>query len=61
MTRRGVDCSGFVGCDDARSFRFAAARETKQQALLARKLIKTSCCRGDLVFSKRVPEQMVCM
>ncbi len=41
MTRRGVDCSGFV--------------------VVARKLIKTSCCLVTWSFSKRVPDKMVCM
>lgn len=62
MTRRGVDCSGFVVVTMRDRFDLQLPRETKQQAsLLARKLIKTSCCQVTWSFSKRVPDKMVCM
>lgn len=33
MTRRGVDCFGICGCNDARSFRFAAAPRNQRTSL----------------------------
>lgn len=61
MTRRGVDCSGFVVVTMRDRFDLQLPRETKEQALSARKLIKTSCCLVTWSFSKRGPDKMVCM
>ncbi len=61
MTRRGVDCSGFVVVTMRDRFDLQLPRETKQQASIGTKLIKTSCCQVTWSFSKRGPDKMVCM
>ena len=52
---------GICGCDDARSFRFAAARETKQQASIGTQIDKDELLPGDLVFFKTGSGQNGCM
>ena len=56
MTRRGVDCSGFVVVSIC-----SCPEKPKNKPLSARKLIKTSCCLVTWSFSKRGPDKMVCM
>lgn len=44
MTRRGVDCSGFVVVTMRDRFDLQLPEKPKNKPLSARKLIKTSCC-----------------
>ena len=60
MTRRGVDCSGFVVVTMRDSI-CSCPVKPNNKPLLARKLIKTSCCQVTWSFSKRGPDKMVCM
>ncbi|XNN30382.1 NlpC/P60 family protein [Escherichia coli] len=53
MTRRGVDCSGFVVVTMRDRFDLQLPVKPNNKPLLARKLVKkTSCCRWRLVFFK---------
>lgn len=61
MTRRGVDCSGFVVVTMRDRFDLQLPQKPKNKPLSARKLIKTSCCLVTWSFSKRGPDKMVCM
>lgn len=61
MTRRGVDCSGFVVVTMRDRLICSCPVKPNNKPLLARKLIKTSCCQVTWSFSKRGPDKMVCM
>lgn len=50
MTRRGVDCSGFVVVTMRDRFDLQLPRETKQQASIGTQMIKTSCCQVTGLF-----------
>ena len=52
MTRRGVDCSGFVVVTMRDRFDLQLPRETKQQASIGTQIDKDELLPGDLVFFK---------
>lgn len=52
MTRRGVDCSGFVVVTMRDRFDLHLPRETKQQASIGTQIDKDELLPGDLVFFK---------
>lgn len=61
MTRRGVDCSGFVVVTMRDRFDLQLPRETKEQASIGTQIDKDELLHGDWSFSKRGPDKMVCM
>lgn len=61
MTRRGVDCSGFVVVTMRDRFDLQLPRETKQQAAIGTQIDKDELLPGDLVFFKTGSDKMVCM
>ena len=52
MTRRGVDCSGFVVVTMRDRFDLQLPRETKEQASIGTQIDKDELLPGDLVFFK---------
>jgi len=52
MSRRGVDCSGFVSLTFRDRFELQLPRETKQQAKIGTQIDKDDLLPGDLVFFK---------
>ncbi|QMI05024.1 NlpC/P60 family protein [Citrobacter sp. RHB25-C09] len=52
MSRRGVDCSGFVLMTMRDQFSLQLPRETRQQAKIGTKIDKEELLPGDLVFFK---------
>ncbi|RPH20434.1 endopeptidase [Buttiauxella warmboldiae] len=52
MSRRGVDCSGFVSITFRDRFALQLPRETRQQAKIGTEIDKDDLLPGDLVFFK---------
>ena len=52
MSRRGVDCSGFVSLTFRDRFELQLPRETSQQAQIGTEIDKDDLLPGDLVFFK---------
>lgn len=52
MSRRGVDCSGFVSLTFRDRFELQLPRETRQQAQIGTEIDKDDLLPGDLVFFK---------
>ncbi|MEW7311265.1 NlpC/P60 family protein [Buttiauxella gaviniae] len=52
MSRRGVDCSGFVSITFRDRFELQLPRETRQQAKIGTEIDKDDLLPGDLVFFK---------
>ena len=52
MSRRGVDCSGFVSITFRDRFDLQLPRETRQQAKIGTEIDKDDLLPGDLVFFK---------
>ncbi len=52
MSRKGIDCSGFVAISYRSLFKVSLPRETKYQAKLGRFIPRQALQSGDLVFFK---------
>lgn len=52
MSRRGVDCSGFVALTFSKRFALSLPRETREQARVGTRVSKDELQPGDLVFFK---------
>lgn len=61
MSRRGIDCSGFVLTTYRDKFALQLPRMTSQQAEIGTRIDKTDLLPGDLVFSLLAQVKMVCM
>lgn len=61
MSRRGVDCSGFVSITFRDRFDLQLPRETRQQAKMALKLIKMIYSRAIWCSLRRGPVKVACM